>query len=64
MAKSIYLASAEGHSGKSSVALGVLDTLLRSTPRVGVFRPVTRSTAEPDFVLELLLSRDGVTLDY
>ncbi|MFM9877946.1 MAG: phosphate acetyltransferase, partial [Rhodoglobus sp.] len=64
MAKSIYLASAEGHSGKSSVALGVLDMLLSSTPRVGVFRPVTRSSAEPDFVLEMLLSRDGVNLDY
>ena len=64
MAKSIYLASVEGHSGKSSVALGVLDTLLRGVERVGVFRPVTRSTTEPDFVLELLLARDGVNLEY
>ena len=29
MAKSIYITSAEGHSGKSSIALGVLDTLLQ-----------------------------------
>ena len=64
MARSIYITSAEGHSGKSSVALGVLDTLLRGFERVGVFRPVARSTVEPDFVLELLLARDGVTLDY
>ncbi len=64
MAKSIYVASAEGHSGKSAVALGVLDTLLRGVGRVGVFRPVARSTREPDFVLELLLSRDGVDFDY
>lgn len=64
MARSIYITSAEGHSGKSSVALGVLDTLLRSGERVGVFRPITRSTTERDFVLELLLSRDGVDLDY
>ncbi len=64
MARSIYITSAEGHSGKSSVALGVLDTLLRSGERVGVFRPVARSTSEPDYVLELLLSRDGVGLDY
>ncbi len=64
MAKSIYVASVEGHSGKSSVALGVLDTLLRGVGRVGVFRPVTRSTTERDFVLELLLARDGVNLDY
>ena len=64
MARSIYITSAEGHSGKSAVALGVLDTLLRGFERVGVFRPVARSTAEPDYVLELLLAHDGVTLDY
>jgi len=64
VAHSIYITSAEGHSGKSSVALGVLDTLLRTVERVGVFRPVARSTAERDFVLDLLLARDGVTLDY
>ncbi|WP_309620554.1 phosphate acetyltransferase [Salinibacterium sp.] len=64
MARSIYITSAEGHSGKSSIALGVLDTLLRTVERVGVFRPVARSTDEPDFVLELLLGRDGVTLEY
>ena len=64
MAHSIYITSAEGHSGKSSVALGVLDTLLRTVERVGVFRPVARSTAERDFVLDLLLARDGVHLDY
>jgi phosphate acetyltransferase len=64
MARSLYITSAEGHSGKSTVALGVLDTLLRGVERVGVFRPVARSTAERDFVLELLLAHDGVHLDY
>jgi len=64
MARSIYITSAEGHSGKSTVALGVLDTLLRGIKRVGVFRPVARSTEERDFVLELLLAHDGVNLDY
>ncbi|MGL4340424.1 MAG: phosphate acetyltransferase [Rhodoglobus sp.] len=64
MARPIYITSAEGHSGKSSIALGVLDALLRGIERVGVFRPVARSTQEPDYVLELLLSRDGVNLNY
>ena len=64
MARSIYITSAEGHSGKSTVALGVLDTLLRGVERVGVFRPVARSTVERDFVLELLLAHEGVRLDY
>lgn len=64
MARSIYITSSEGRSGKSSVALGVLDSLLSGIGRVGVFRPVARSTSERDYVLELLLARDGVTLQY
>ena len=64
MARSIYITSAEGHSGKSTIALGALDALMRATPRVGVFRPVARSSAERDYVLELLLAHDGVHLDY
>ncbi len=64
MARSIYITSAEGHSGKSSVALGVLDTLSREIDKVGVFRPIARSTSEPDYVLEVLLAHDGVPLDY
>ncbi|MBN9170003.1 MAG: AAA family ATPase, partial [Microbacterium sp.] len=63
MAQSIFITSAEGHSGKSTVALGVLDALSHATPRVGVFRPIARSTAERDYVLEMLLAHDGVDLD-
>ncbi len=64
MAQSIFITSSEGHSGKSTIALGVLDTLSRATPRVGVFRAVARSTVERDYVLEMLLAHDGVDLDY
>ncbi|MBQ9917840.1 MAG: phosphate acetyltransferase [Microbacterium sp.] len=64
MTQSIYITSAEGHSGKSTVALGVLDALSRVSPRVGVFRPIARSTAERDYVLEMLLDHDGVDLAY
>ena len=64
MATSIYITSAEGHSGKSTIALGLLDTLSHEAPRVGVFRPIARSTAERDYVLELLLAHDGVDLEY
>ena len=42
----------------------MLDILLRSVETVGVFRPVARTSEEPDYVLELLLGRDGVNLDY
>jgi phosphate acetyltransferase len=62
--KSVYITSAEGHSGKSTVALGVVDLLLRQGRRVGVFRPVARSGADRDYVVELLLGLDGVRGDY
>jgi len=55
VARSVYVASVEGHSGKSIVALGLLTTLAREVGRVGVFRPIARSTTEPDHVLDLLL---------
>ena len=64
MAHSIFITSAEGHSGKSTVALGVLDALSHATARVGVFRAIARSTAERDYVLEMLLDHDGVDLEY
>ena len=64
MAQSIFITSAEGHSGKSTIALGVLDALSRATPRIGVFRTIARSTIERDYVLDLLLEHDGVDLPY
>jgi phosphate acetyltransferase len=64
VARSIYITSVEGHAGKSTIALGMLDTLIHETERVGVFRPVARSSAERDYVLEMLLAHDGVELDY
>ncbi|NLA65889.1 MAG: phosphate acetyltransferase [Leucobacter sp.] len=57
MTASLYHTSAEGRTGKSAVALGVLDALLADAPRVGVFRPLIRSRHERDRVLELLLER-------
>ena len=60
MAHRIYICSAEGNTGKSTVALGTLDTLTRRAARVGVFRPVARSTDERDYVLELLLAHHAV----
>jgi phosphate acetyltransferase len=64
VARSIYITSAEGHTGKSTVALGVLEALRHSVGRVGVFRPIARSTAERDYVLELLLQRTTAGIPY
>ncbi|ACZ29732.1 phosphate acetyltransferase [Xylanimonas cellulosilytica DSM 15894] len=71
--RTIVIASPEGESGKSTIALGVIDLLVRQGQRVGVFRPVSRvSSAEAahddgtgrDHVLEMLLEHDGVDLTY
>ena len=62
MATSIYITSAEESSGKSTMALGVLDALRAKVEKVGVFRPVARSKEEPDHVLQRLLDHDGVDL--
>ena len=43
MARNIYITSIEGHAGKSTVALGLLDLLSHETERLGVFRPVART---------------------
>ena len=64
MATSVYITSAEGSSGKSTVALGIVDALQAKVDRVGVFRPIARSHQERDYVLEMLLAHDGVDLSY
>lgn len=64
MVRSLYITSAEGHTGKSTIALGVIEALRHSVGRVGVFRPIARSTVERDYVLELLLERVTADLSY
>ncbi|AUM17996.1 MULTISPECIES: phosphate acetyltransferase [Rhodococcus] len=61
---SIYIAAPEGDTGKSTVALGLLQALCASAARVGVFRPIARSDGDRDYILELLLERITVDLDY
>ncbi|CAM3692360.1 phosphate acetyltransferase [Occultella aeris] len=64
MVTNVYVTSPEGHTGKSSVALGLVELFVRRVKRVGVFRPVARGDEERDSVLELLLAHDGVDLTY
>src|SRR6478609_6342714 len=59
MSRSVYIASAEGETGKSTVALGLLDLLTRRVGRVGVFRPVSRG-GQADVVVEMLLAHPGI----
>lgn len=62
MATSIYITSAEDNSGKSTVALGVMDRLQSQGKKVGVFRPITVPNGSRDYILESLLAHDSVDL--
>ncbi|MFK4084825.1 phosphate acetyltransferase [Kribbella sp. NPDC020789] len=64
MANSVYVASVEGSTGKSTVALGVLQQLSRRVERVAVFRPIVRPGPGRDYVLDLLTAHDAVELTY
>ncbi|EWT01546.1 phosphate acetyltransferase [Intrasporangium oryzae NRRL B-24470] len=68
MSRSVYVASPEGLTGKSAVALGLLDALIREVGSVGVFRPLTTlEGADPDgvdHVLDMLVSQPGVAQTY
>jgi phosphate acetyltransferase len=64
MLRSLYITSPEGLSGKSAVALGLVDLLSRRVGRVGVFRPIINQEPKHDSVVELLIALPGVRQDY
>ena len=59
MARSVFVTSAEGQAGKSTVALGLLQLLAREAGSVGIFRPVTATLGERDPIVELMLTQAG-----
>ena len=61
---SIYIASPESDTGKSTIALGVLHRLAVTVAKVGVFRPITRRGEDRDYILDLLLAHATAGLPY
>ncbi len=61
MARSVYVAASGPDSGKSAVALGIYDQMVRRVGRVAVFRPVVRgahlTADDPDPLIRLLRDR-------
>ena len=56
----VYLASPDPRSGKSAIAVGLLEEKKQRFEQVGVFRPIVRSDGVRDHVLQMLLDRlDG-----
>ncbi len=66
MSKSIYITSAEAYCGKSLIALGITEHILKKTRRVSVFRPIitSDSKAKRDKNIDLLLTQFNLDQDY
>ena len=67
MSRSVYVASPEGLTGKSAVALGLLDALTREVGSVGIFRPLTtvaQGSDGVDLIVDLLVSQPGIKQTY
>ncbi len=62
--RALYLTSVEASSGKSVVALGLMETLTRAVSRVGYFRPVVRAGEEKDKRVELFRTRYKLDQSY
>jgi phosphate acetyltransferase len=67
VSRSVYVASPEGLTGKSAVALGLLDALTREVDSVGVFRPLTTAGSgndDIDLSVDLLVNQAGISQSY
>src|SRR5919107_5083258 len=63
MERNVYLTAIEPGSGKSAVALGVMEALA-SLGRVGYFRPIVASGEQPDNDIELIRRRYRLPQSY
>jgi phosphate acetyltransferase len=63
MTRSVYIASPEGQTGKSAIAIGLLDALTREVGSVGVFRPLVHGHGI-DMLGDMLVNEPGITQDY
>ncbi len=69
-ASAIYIAAPEPETGKSTIALGLLNRLTATVAKVGGFQPIKRvsgvggSPEQRHYILELLLTRTTADLSY
>jgi phosphate acetyltransferase len=64
MADRLYIAAMEPGSGKSVIALGIMEMLSRRIRRLGYFRPVVPSAKTPDNNIRLIKARYQLTPGY
>ena len=57
MSRNVYVSATDSSSGKSAIALGVMEMMVKKVGRVGFFRPIIageRDAAEPDNDIALM----------
>jgi phosphate acetyltransferase len=64
MAQSLYITAMEPGSGKSIVALGLMETFVGRAQRAGFFRPIVVNAAVADPQIELIRQRYGLDTAY
>ncbi|HCY87412.1 MAG TPA: phosphate acetyltransferase [Desulfobacteraceae bacterium] len=63
MSNGLYITATEAGSGKSAIALGVMETLLRRMDCVGFFRPIIRHDPREEWDLDIELMSSQFNLD-
>ncbi len=64
LTRNLYITAMEPQSGKSVVALGLMELLSARVERLGFFRPIVPSGAEPDPQIELIRKRYQLKASY
>src|SRR5919204_4066689 len=64
LARKLYVTAMEPQSGKSVVALGLMELLSARVERLGFFRPIVSSATEPDAQSELIRRRYQLAAPY
>ncbi|MEP0368225.1 MAG: phosphate acetyltransferase [Cyclobacteriaceae bacterium] len=66
MSNSIYINPTEAYCGKSLITLGLMEHLLRSTQKVGIFRPIIKSrpSEHRDRDIELIMKHFKINVKY
>jgi phosphate acetyltransferase len=62
MSNNLYIAATEPMSGKSLIALGLMELLSRRRARLGFFRPVIAHADRPDNDIELIAQRYNLAM--
>jgi phosphate acetyltransferase len=64
LARSVYVTALEPQSGKSIVALGLVEMFSARSEQVGFFRPIVSSALQTDPQIELMRERYGVEAEH